>query len=138
MNILAIIVIILILIIFFWVFFYYFSPGYSMMALVSGVRISLVELFLMRIRKLPVHDLVVSIIVAAKGGVIVDRNALQAHAMAGGDVKNVIEGMVRAKHLGLKLPFKKACEADFRGIDLADLVKKAAEKEQPNEKFLNH
>jgi uncharacterized protein YqfA (UPF0365 family) len=135
MNYLAIIGFAFVLFIILFLIFYYFSPGYWMAAMVSGVKITFIELFLMRVRKLPVHDLVTSIIVAAKGGVIVDRDALQAHTLAGGDVNNVVNGMVRAKHLGLELSFKKACEADFRGIDLAEFAKKTAEKEKPQENF---
>ena len=135
MNYLAIIGITLVFIILIWLFLYFVPVGYWFAAIISGVRIRLIELFLMKIRGLPVNNIVDALIVAAKGGVIVDRDALQAHTLAGGDVNNVVNGMVRAKHLGLELTFKKACEADFRGIDLAEFVKKAAEKEKPQENF---
>jgi uncharacterized protein YqfA (UPF0365 family) len=92
--------------------------------LISGVRITFSELFLMRLRKSPIQDIVRGMIEAVKGGVSVNRIDLEVHAMAGGNINNVVHALILAKKSGLKLNYSKACRADLNDIDLVEEVKK--------------
>ena len=80
----------------------YFIPiGLWFSALVSGVRISLLQLFLMRFRKVPPGVIVRAMIEGAKADVDLSRDALEAHYLAGGHVARVVHALVsaaKAKH----------------------------------------
>ena len=67
-----------------WLIFYLIPIGLWFNALVSGVRISLLQLVLMRWRKIPPGIIVNSMIAATKAGLIVKRDDLEAHFLAGG------------------------------------------------------
>ncbi len=70
------------------IFFYYVPFFLWISAQVSGVRISLMQLMLMRIRKVPVSTIVQAMIEAHKAGLHeVTRDDLEAHYLAGGNVK---------------------------------------------------
>lgn len=104
-------------------------------ALVAGVRISFMELFLMRLRRSPVDEIVRAMIACAKGGVEVQRDYLEAHALAGGNVRNVALGLIVAKQSGLTLTFQKAAAADFKGVDLVQAVREEAAKRKKEEQL---
>ena len=66
------------------VFFYFVPFLLWISARVSGVRISLLQLFLMRIRKVPPQIIVRAMIEAHKAGLkAVTRDDLEAHYLAG-------------------------------------------------------
>ena len=70
------------------IFFYYVPFFLWISARVSGVRISLIQLFLMRIRKVPARIIVQAMIEAHKAGLSeVNRDDLEAHFLAGGNVR---------------------------------------------------
>ena len=72
------------------IFFYYVPFMLWINAVVSGVRISLVQLFLMRIRKVPPTKIVNCMIEAHKAGLMeVKRDGLEAHYLAGGHIERV-------------------------------------------------
>ncbi len=75
-------------IIFVVLFFHYVPFFLWLSAKVSGVRISLVQLFLMRIRNVPPYVIVPAMIEAHKAGLSnITRDELEAHYMAGGHVE---------------------------------------------------
>ncbi len=112
----------------------YFVPiGLWLAATLAGVRISIPQLIFMRIRKSPVAEIVKALISSAKGGVPIERDELEAFALAGGNIQNVINGMIAAKKAGLKLSFKEATAADFKGIELLKAVKIWVEKNEKSE-----
>ena len=110
--------------------FYFFQPILWLRAMLSGIRFTMMELAMMRWRNVPVREVVDGVIMLAKAGKPVDRNELEAHALAGGSVPNVVAGIIAAHKAGMKLSFDKAAAADLRGIDLKQLVRQAAAKEQ--------
>ena len=114
---------------------YYIPLGIWFTALVSGVRVTIPELILMRVRKTPPALIVQAMIVLRKGGVAIGRNQLETHYLAGGNLENVVSGLVAANKIGLKLTFEKACASDFKGINLLDAVKEEALKLQKKEKI---
>ena len=76
--------------------FFHFVPFFLWLsAKVSGVKISLIQLFLMRIRNVPPGIIVPSLIEAHKAGLrTVTRDNLEAHYMTGGHVQRVVHALV--------------------------------------------
>ena len=86
------------------VFFYYVPMFLWISAQVSGVRISLIQLFLMRIRKVPANVIVQALIEAHKAGLSeVTRDDLEAHYLAGGKVEKVVHALVSAAKANIDL-----------------------------------
>lgn len=102
---------------------YLIPIGLWFSALVSGVRLSLMELLLMRLRRSPVKDVVMGLIASAKGGLNLNRDELEALALSGGNIQNVVNGMIAAKRAGFPLSFKNAIKADSQGLDIVNSVK---------------
>lgn len=101
----------------------YFIPiGLWFQALVSGVRISLLQLIFMRWRKVPPSIIVRSLIEGTKAGVELHRNDLEAHYLAGGHVERVVHALVSADKANIELPFKMATAIDLAGRDVFEAV----------------
>jgi len=101
----------------------YFIPiGLWFSALVSGVRISLIQLFLMRFRKVPPGIIVRALIEGTKADVPLSRDALEAHYLAGGHVANVVHALVSASKANIELPFNMATAIDLAGRDVFEAV----------------
>ncbi len=101
----------------------YFIPiGLWFSALVSGVRISLLQLFLMRFRKVPPGVIVRAMIEGIKAGIALNRNDLEAHYLAGGHVANVVHALVSASKANIQLTFNMATAIDLAGRDVFEAV----------------
>ena len=104
-------------------FFYYVPMFLWISAQVSGVRISLMQLFLMRIRKVPANVIVQAMIEAHKAGLSgVTRDDLEAHYLAGGKVEQVVHALVSASKANIDLGFKMATAIDLAGRDVFQAV----------------
>ena len=105
------------------IFFYYVPFFLWISARVSGVRISLIQLFLMRIRKVPARVIVQAMIEAHKAGLSdVRRDDLEAHFLAGGNVEKVVHALVSAAKANIDLGFKMATAIDLAGRDVFQAV----------------
>ena len=105
------------------IFFYYVPFMLWINAVVSGVRISLVQLFLMRIRKVPPTKIVNCMIEAHKAGLMeVKRDGLEAHYLAGGHIERVVHALVSASKAGIDLSFQMATAIDLAGRDVFEAV----------------
>lgn len=105
------------------VLFYYVPFFLWISAQVSGVRISLVQLVLMRIRKVPASVIVRALIEAHKAGLKdVKRDDLEAHYLAGGNVEKVVHALVSASKANIDLGFKMATAIDLAGRDVFQAV----------------
>lgn len=117
------IVIIALAFVVFVIFLYYVPFLLWVSAQVSGVRISLVQLFLMRIRKVPPHKIVDCMIEAHKAGLNdVTRDGLEAHYLAGGHIERVVHALVSANKAKIALPFEDATAIDLAGRDVFEAV----------------
>ncbi|MDO9512057.1 MAG: flotillin-like protein FloA [Bacteroidales bacterium] len=105
-----------------WVIFYFIPVGLWFSALVSGVRISLLQLVLMRWRKVPPSLIVNSLIASTKAGLTLNRNELEAHFLAGGRIKSVINALISAEKANMGLDFKTATAIDLAGRDVFEAV----------------
>lgn len=104
--------------------FFHFVPFFLWLsAKVSGVHISLIQLFLMRIRNVPPSVIVPSLIEAHKAGLKnITRDNLEAHYMTGGHVQRVVHALVSASKANIDLPFEKATAIDLAGRDVFEAV----------------
>ncbi len=105
-----------------WVIFYFIPVGLWFSALVSGVRISLIQLVLMRWRKIKPPVIVNSLIAATKAGLHLNRNDLEAHYLAGGKVQAVVNALISADKANMDLDFKSATAIDLAGRDVLQAV----------------
>lgn len=99
-----------------WLIFYFIPVGLWFSALVSGVRISLLQLVLMRWRKVPPSVIVSAMIESTKAGLKLSSNELEAHYLAGGHVTNVVHALVSAQKANINLDFKMATAIDLAGV----------------------
>lgn len=117
-----VIVIALVSILGLWLIFYFIPVGLWFNALVSGVNISLLQLVLMRWRKVPPSVIVTNLIAATKAGLILNRDQLEAHFLAGGRVKSVVSALISADKANIFLDFKTATAIDLAGRDVLEAV----------------
>jgi len=104
-------------------FFYYVPFLLWVSAKVSGVNIALLQLFLMRIRKVPPHSIVACMIEAHKADLHeVTRDGLEAHYLAGGHIERVVHALVSASKANIDLTFKMATAIDLAGRDVFQAV----------------
>lgn len=105
------------------VFFYFVPFLLWISARVSGVRISLIQLFLMKIRKVPPQVIVRAMIEAHKAGLkTITRDELEAHYLAGGHVERVVHALVSASKANIDLGFQMATAIDLAGRDVFEAV----------------
>ena len=104
-------------------FFYYVPFFLWLSARVSGVNISLVQLFLMRIRKIPPTIIGNALIEGHKAGLKdLRRDELEAHYLAGGHVEKVVHALVSASKANIDLSFQMATAIDLAGRDVFEAV----------------
>ena len=105
------------------IFFYYVPFLMWISAKVSGVNISLIQLFLMRIRKVPPGVITRAMIEAHKAGLkSLTRDELEAHYLAGGHVERVVHALVSASKANIDLSFQMATAIDLAGRDVFEAV----------------
>ncbi len=107
----------------FILFFLYFVPvNLWITAVFSNVRISILNLILMRLRKVPPSIVVNAMINSTKSGLDITTNEIETHYLAGGNVNNVIKALISADKANIPLTFKMATAIDLAGRDVADAV----------------
>ncbi|MCM1042251.1 MAG: flotillin-like protein FloA [Bacteroides sp.] len=105
-----------------WLLFYFIPVGLWFNALVSGVHISLLQLILMRWRKVPPQIIVRNLIAAKKAGLQLNRNELEAHFLAGGHLNLVVQALISADKANMNLDFKTATAIDLAGRNVFEAV----------------
>ncbi len=114
---------IIIIVVFLFLFFYYVPFMLWINAKVVGVSISLLQLFLMRIRKVPPGKIVNCMIEAHKADIReVTRDGLEAHYLAGGHIERVVHALVSASKANIDLSFQMATAIDLAGRDVFEAV----------------
>ncbi len=122
MNPTAIIITIVVSLFLLWVLLYFVPIGLWFKAVVSGVRVSLLQLVFMRWRKVPPQIIVDNMIAATKAGLNVNRDELEAHYLAGGRVGAVVKALISADKANMILDFKTATAIDLAGRDVFQAV----------------
>ena len=107
----------------FLILFFYFVPiNLWIKAVFSGVRISIVQLVLMRIRKVPPAVVVNALINSTKAGLSITPNEIETHYLAGGNVDNVVKALISADKANIELSFQEATAIDLAGRKVYDAV----------------
>jgi uncharacterized protein YqfA (UPF0365 family) len=123
MEILPLVGIIVGVIILLYLFLYLIPINLWFQALVSGVRISLLQLVFMRWRKVPPSIIVRAMIEGKKAGLELFRDQLEAHFLAGGRVAEVVHALVSAEKANIDLGFNMATAIDLAGRDVLEAVR---------------
>ncbi len=105
-----------------WIILYFIPIGLWFQALVSDVKISLLQLVLMRWRKVPPTVIVGAMIEGKKAGIELYRDLLEAHYLAGGHVAQVVHALVSASKANIDLTFQIATAVDLAGRDVFEAV----------------
>lgn len=106
-----------------FIFFITFGRLY-IQALSSGVRISVMAFIGMWLRKVSPRIIVECLIMATKAGVTdVHSNKLEAHYMAKGNVRRVVQSLVAAHKADIALNFDESAAIDLAGRDVLDAVR---------------
>lgn len=105
-----------------FIFFYILPINLWFTAQLSGVRVSLLNLFLMRLRKVSPSLVVNAMITSTKAGLNLTSNDIETHYLAGGNVNNVIKALISADKANIPLDFKLATAIDLAGRDVFDAV----------------
>src|SRR3546814_15087889 len=92
----SLIVIVVCSIIALFVFLYIFPINLWFTAQLSGVKVSLLNLVLMRLRKVPPSLVVNAMITSTKAGLDITSNDIETHFLAGGNVGRVIKALISA------------------------------------------
>ena len=122
MNPLTLVLVIVGVIVLITIFLYFIPLNLWFTAVVSGVRVGILQLVLMRIRKVPPSLVVNALINATKAGLKVTANEMETHFMAGGNVNNVIKALISADKANIPLDFNMAAAIDLAGRDVFDAV----------------
>lgn len=116
-------------VILFILFLWMVPIGLWFTALISGVHVSLLQLILMRWRKVDPHVIVNAMIMGAKAGLPLNRDELEAHylcfAMKGDasrHVKMVVNALISANKANIQLDFKAATAIDLAGRNILDAI----------------
>lgn len=110
------------IIVLFALFINYVPIPLWIMSIASGVKLSIVQLFFMRLRKVPAKIVVNALISAQKAGLDVNANQLETHYLAGGRVEKVVDALIAASKARIELDFSMAAAIDLAGRDVLDAV----------------
>ena len=105
-----------------WLIFYFVPVGMWFSALLSGVKVPLIQLVFMRWRKVPPSVIVKAMINSTKAGLALSRDDLEAHYLAGGNVINVVNALISADKANIPLDFKMATAIDLAGRNVLEAV----------------
>ena len=112
------------IIIFLSLFTYFVPIGLWITAYFAGVKVGIFrDLVGMRLRKVPPAAIVRPKISAAKAGLEVALDRMEAHYLAGGNVEVVILALISADKANIDLTFERATAIDLAGRDVLDAVK---------------
>lgn len=82
-------------------------------ALFSGAKVTITELIALRLRRIPLSQMVDNRIAAVRSGVPLSINDLSTHYLAGGNVPMLVLALIAARKAGIHLDFDRACAIDL-------------------------
>jgi uncharacterized protein YqfA (UPF0365 family) len=110
------------IIVFIWLFFYFVPLGLWFSAVFAKVYVPIWQLIGMRIRKVPPSIILNNLVSATKAGLHLNADELEAHYLAGGNVKQVINALISADKANIPLDFKAATAIDLAGRNVFEAV----------------
>ena len=91
-------------------------------ALVSGSRVSFLDLFGMTLRKINPYSVVEARIQATRAGLHITQAEMESHILARGNLMRVINAMIAASKAGIDLGWQNATAIDLAGRDILEAV----------------
>ena len=104
------------------IFLWFFPVALWFQALISGVRVPLLQLVFMRWRGVNPKTIVVAMITGTKAGLKLKANELEAHYLAKGNGVKVVNALISADKANIPLDFKTAAGIDLAGRDVFEAV----------------
>ena len=92
-------------------------------SVVSGAPVGLLDLFMMRLRKVQPSVIVLNRISAKKAGLDLSASQLEAHYLAGGNIERVVRALIAADKAKIDLPWDRATAIDLAGRDILEAVR---------------
>ncbi len=117
-GIIFVVVIIVLLVL----FFTFIPVGLWISARAAGVKVSILNLFGMRLRRVTPSRIVNPQIKATKAGLDLSINKLEAHYLAGGNVDRVVNALIAAQRAEIPLTFERAAAIDLAGRNVLEAV----------------
>ena len=111
------------IVVLFLLFFIFQFVGLWIQALVSGAPVRLIDLIMMKFRKVNAREIVYNRISAKKAGINIPSDELESHFLAGGRVTNVVRAMIAADRAKIALTWEGATAIDLAGRDILEAVK---------------
>ena len=111
------------IVVLFLLFFIFQFVGLWIQALVSGAPVRLIDLIMMKFRKVNAREIVYNRISAKKAGINIPSDDLESHFLAGGLVTNVVRAMIAADRAKIALTWEGATAIDLAGRDILEAVK---------------
>jgi uncharacterized protein YqfA (UPF0365 family) len=116
-----VIFLILVVLIVFMVLFQF--VGLYIRALVSGARVTFVDLIGMKLRKVNANAVVNARIEATRAGVQgISLPEMESHVLAGGNLTRVVRAMISANKANIDLPWQTATAIDLAGRDIFEAI----------------
>ena len=115
-------VVALAVIVFIWLFFYFVPLGLWFSAVFARVYVPIWQLIGMRIRKVPPSIILNNLVSATKAGLKLNADELEAHYLAGGNVKQVVNALISADKANIPLDFKAGTAIDLAGRNVFEAV----------------
>ena len=97
--------------------------GLYLQAWVSGAKVGLIDLIMMRFRKVNAKSVVINRISGKKAGIEIATDQLEAHFLAGGRITNVVRAMIAADKARIDLQWETATAIDLAGRDILEAVR---------------
>lgn len=105
-----------------WLFFYFVPLGLWFSAVFARVYVPIWQLVGMRIRKVPPSIILNNLVSATKAGLHLNADELEAHYLAGGNVKQVVNALISADKANIPLDFKAGTAIDLAGRNVFEAV----------------
>jgi uncharacterized protein YqfA (UPF0365 family) len=100
------------------VFAYFFPVVHWYIASQEGIRISVFQLAKLRMQGYPLDELLDNLIKAKRSRLNISLDEIKAHYENGGNINNVVNGLIMAKEHDIPLDKRQAFMADLKKIDL--------------------
>ena len=97
--------------------------GLYLQAWVSGAKVGLIDLVMMRFRKVNAKSVVINRISGKKAGIEISTDQLEAHYLAGGRITNVVRAMIAADKARIDLQWETSTAIDLAGRDILEAVR---------------
>jgi uncharacterized protein YqfA (UPF0365 family) len=104
------------------VFVYFIPIRLWIAALTASVPIKLFTLIGMRLRRVPPHIIINTLIMATKAGLKLTTDQMEAHYLSGGNLFQVVQALISADKANIPLTFERAAAIDLAGRDVFEAV----------------